>query len=467
MIYVFQLDLILTYNVIYQLGKISLNYWAYIMMHWIVYVLLILAAIVTLFKSFLEKRESDQKRTGWKLGLLISVIFLIIKIIDTPHKQLTTDDIKVATKEAYLEGNDVMDSLEQSNSLANEENQFFHQIGSEYAIYFSEIAKAEFKKVQVLIKIGEYDSSLFLLKRSLVVFGEDSLNKASTLFLMGICYHFNDELVLALHNYDSSLVYNFESAEAWCSRGAVLGQLKRYQDALNSCEKAIVLRHGFAEAWLNRGIVLKNMGRYDEALQSHDSALAYNHKLPDAWYNKGVTLGELNRYQEALQNYDSALVYLRNDAAAWCNRGVALNMLGYYQEALHSQDSALAYKPDFGEPWYNKAIVYRKLGRYQESLQSYNNYLKYKHDDATAWHDKGGVLAKLEQYQEALQSFDSAIAYNYNYATAWYNKSAVLVKLGRSKEALAGCDSALKFNPQLSQAVDLKNLILQEKKALP
>ena len=126
-----------------------------------------------------------------------------------------------------------------------------------------------------------------------------------------------------------------------------LHELKRFAEALASCDRALALRPDYAEAHLNRGNALNGLGRFDKALASYDRALAVRPDYAEAFANRGLTLHELQRYEEALANHDQALALRPDYAEALLNRGVTLQDLNRFEEALASYDGALKARPDF------------------------------------------------------------------------------------------------------------------------
>src|SRR5262249_30188890 len=71
--------------------------------------------------------------------------------------------------------------------------------------------------------------------------------------------------------------------------------------------RALRIDPGSAEAWCNRGNVLGEIGRYAAALAGFDRALAIDSRHAEAWYNRGIALGELQRHDEAPARFDRAL----------------------------------------------------------------------------------------------------------------------------------------------------------------
>ena len=118
------------------------------------------------------------------------------------------------------------------------------------------------------------------------------------------------------------------------NRGNALYELKRFEEALASCDRALTLRPDYAEALLNRGAILHELKRFDEALASYDRVLMLRPDYADAFRNRGWTLNELKRFEEALASYDRALL-LRPD----------------YAEAHFNEACCRMLTGDFGRGW--------------------------------------------------------------------------------------------------------------------
>jgi tetratricopeptide (TPR) repeat protein len=89
-------------------------------------------------------------------------------------------------------------------------------------------------------------------------------------------------------------------ARDWAIQGYCLGILKRYDEALASCDKEIELNPNSIPGWDKRSIVLGRLGRYDEALTSWDKVIELDPNYVRAWDNRGYVLYHLRRYDEAL-----------------------------------------------------------------------------------------------------------------------------------------------------------------------
>ena len=223
-----------------------------------------------------------------------------------------------------------------------------------------------------------------------------------------------------------------------------LKQAHQYSEMGNAREAAI--------AWNNRGAALGSLERYEEAVESFECALEFNPDDPTTWNNRGTSLGSLERYEEAVESFERALELKPDLTKAWTNRGNALDELGRYDEAVESFERALELKPDLTEAWTNRGIALKTLGRYEEAVESFKHTLKLNSDCPGTWSNLGTVLDDLGRYDEAVASFERAVQHKSGIHQAWVNRGLALYHLRRNEEAVRSCDCALQLKPDLYQA---------------
>jgi predicted O-linked N-acetylglucosamine transferase (SPINDLY family) len=78
-----------------------------------------------------------------------------------------------------------------------------------------------------------------------------------------------------------------DHAEAQNNRAVALNALKRFDEALASCEKAIALKQDYAEARFNRGLLLDALKRHQEAANAYAEVLKIDPQYP---FTKGALL---------------------------------------------------------------------------------------------------------------------------------------------------------------------------------
>jgi len=188
----------------------------------------------------------------------------------------------------------------------------------------------------------------------------------------------------ALASYDQAIALRPDHVTALINRGNILLRLRRLDEALTSYDRAIVLKPDYAEAFANRGAVLSELKRFGEALQSYDRAIMLQPDNSGTLFSRGNTLLRLGRPGEAIESYDKAIALNPGYAEAFGNRGIALGMVRRFDEAIVSQQRAITLQPGYAEGHYNLGMALRGQGRRAEAIAQFERALAlHPHDIET------------------------------------------------------------------------------------
>jgi tetratricopeptide (TPR) repeat protein len=254
-------------------------------------------------------------------------------------------------------------------------------------------------------------------------------------------------------------------ASALISKGVVLGQLSRDEEAIASYDEAIN-RFGetkdpnilvnVALALVNKGEVLDRLDRKDEEIVIYDQVIQRFGKVsePEMQINvatalvyKGVVLDKLKRSEEAIATYDEVIkrfgettdnvlrVYV---ISASFNKGVVLHRLHREEEAIACYSELLR---DFGEATelYSRTLIAKTLVNKGMAL----NYLKQE-------------VGAIANYDETINRFDKAteMELRAQVAKAMVNKSMALIQLKRDQEAFDNCREVIaRFDAETEPAL--------------
>jgi tetratricopeptide (TPR) repeat protein len=225
-------------------------------------------------------------------------------------------------------------------------------------------------------------------------------------------------------------------AKVWNNRGTALGQVGKYQKAIECFDKAIEINPEDADAWYNRGEALGQVGKYQKAIECFDKAIEINPNYINALNSKGTALHYLDEYQKAIECYDKAIEINPEDADAWCAKGLSLTCLKNYQKAIEECfDKAIEINPEDADVWYSKGTALTYLTKYLEAIECYDKALDINPDHASAWYGKGTAFRKITKYLEAIECYDKALDINPENAIAWYSKGLALDSLYEHKKA--------------------------------
>jgi len=143
--------------------------------------------------------------------------------------------------------------------------------------------------------------------------------------------------------------------------------MRRFADAIASCDRAIAINPTQFAAFNNKGYVLTEQGALAEALAVLDRAIALRPDFPDAHNNRGVALRRLNRLAEALESYERAVALDPQYGEAWSNRGEACAALQQFDAAIANFERALALLPRHADTLLNYALALQKVGRFRDA----------------------------------------------------------------------------------------------------
>ena len=203
----------------------------------------------------------------------------------------------------------------------------------------------------------------------------------------------------------------------------IFGQFK---PALACYNKAIEINPTIKEQslWMNRGAILFNLKQYEEAIYSDDkaieieptyldTALPFPIDIHQIWTNRGQALGMLKRYDEAIASYDQALKLSQNLYQQFPNdplplniRGAALSRMGRAAEAIASYEQAIQLQPDYATSWYNKACHYAENGQVVEAISSLQRAFELNSDfaDSLVTDRSFDSIRDREEFQQLLKN---------------------------------------------------------------
>jgi tetratricopeptide (TPR) repeat protein len=112
---------------------------------------------------------------------------------------------------------------------------------------------------------------------------------------------------LALEVLDRGLLRRRDSYVLRMNRAVCLGNLKRYDEAIEDVKRAIELNGSHYFAWYLKGAVLSRQGDAAEAARAMEASLRLNPNFASTWFNAGALYQKLNRRADARRCFEKAL----------------------------------------------------------------------------------------------------------------------------------------------------------------
>jgi tetratricopeptide (TPR) repeat protein len=110
-----------------------------------------------------------------------------------------------------------------------------------------------------------------------------------------------------IQQYKEATELDPKYASTWNNKGNALGNLGRYEEAIEHFDKAIELDPNNAYAWNNKGLALGNLGKHQEAIEHCDKAIELAPKYADAWYNRASYKIKINDVDNGLEDLSKAV----------------------------------------------------------------------------------------------------------------------------------------------------------------
>jgi len=165
---------------------------------------------------------------------------------------------------------------------------------------------------------------------------------AAALTSLGRQEEANQSQQKALEIYDQEIKDNPKNATAWFYKAELTANRT---EALSAYEKVIELNGSMkVEALITKGNILLNLGKSDEAIAAVDKAIQLDSKNFQAWEEMALVYHVLGKYNESLTAYEKLTEIKPENALVWKGKGDALKALDRQSEA----DAAYAKAKELG-----------------------------------------------------------------------------------------------------------------------
>ncbi len=160
--------------------------------------------------------------------------------------------------------------------------------------------------------------------------------------------------------------------------GHVLGQQRRYDEAIPHFEEALRIKPDFFDALINVGVTLLEQGKPAEAISYYHRALGVEPDSAKAHMQLALALVKQEKGDDALQQFYKALELAPNDPDIRTNLGLMLARQGKLSEATAQLNEALRLNPTSAEAHNNLGLVFLMAGQPEKSLPHFSTALRLK-----------------------------------------------------------------------------------------
>jgi len=220
---------------------------------------------------------------------------------------------------------------------------------------------------------GRLDDAEYLYRQVL----SENAEEPSALYGLALIASGKGDTQAALEHLDGAILAAPRVARLHNTRGLILDEARRSDEAIASYRRAICIDPQFSDAYVNLAVALMGHGTFDQAAEYARRAISMNPRDALARNTLGYALQTLGCLDEAAEAYRHAVLIDPCYAEAYNHLGVTLNALRRYDEALECYDRAIELDNDYAEARWNRSLVLLLTGRYQEGWADYN-YRRHK-----------------------------------------------------------------------------------------
>lgn len=224
-------------------------------------------------------------------------------------------------------------------------------------------------------------------------------------------------------------------AEHLYSMGCKLGEMGRYQDAINKYKAAIKLEPSFVAAYINASQCSNQLGEYQNAIAYASNALKYNSTTDYAFSNRAKAYQNLLQYDKAVADWNQAI---KNDPSIsyyYINRGICLQRLLKNKEAGADFAKALNMPVKDEDDYQNRGSVYLELKDFKNANSAFALALRANPKLVTVRHDQGLCQVGLGQYQAAINNYSQCLKEDPTYYHCYYLRGVAQMMDGNYQQA--------------------------------
>ncbi|GEM_PF-5989974 len=259
----------------------------------------------------------------------------------------------------------------------------------------------------------------------------------------------SDDPQLARIKLDRAVNLDGYCLPAYYKLGHVYNINGDYESSLKSYRSIETLSPNYSRLHYNLGAVLSNLRRYDEAAEEYEKALKLEDK-PDIHIALAEIYADAGKMDKASQEASAAVKIadkdvfvsaaegdsLHKDAAEiYLRRGNLLYRAGQQRQAVSDYLKASKLDPKNAEISYSLGNYYRQQGSNAKAAAAYEKAIMLNPSNWRACTNLGVVYSGLRQPERAKVAYKKALAVNPNDFFARFNLSMLHLSGGKTKDA--------------------------------
>jgi len=273
----------------------------------------------------------------------------------------------------------------------------------------------------------------------------------------------------------------------------IYAKAEQSEKALRLYDRAIELDAGQSEAYFSKGVLLVNLKRLDEAERAFESGIEHSKDSPIGYYYLGRIEIEAKQFDRAIHHLEqaihinthfepaymalSALYETQQDRPAAIavyrkylqvvnpqNKEVRHHLIRLYlqdksyREALGELETMLREDPDDLDTQLRLGLVYGELKDYSKAITQLTKILVSRPAELRVRDYLGLIYEELKEYDKAIEAYQENLRVQPTYADGHLHLGFLYYRLKRSADAIPHLAEVVKQNPKQSDAYLLLGL---------
>jgi tetratricopeptide (TPR) repeat protein len=232
----------------------------------------------------------------------------------------------------------------------------------------------------------------------------------------------------------------FYRAEAKRALSQVDGALADYTESLSRDARQL-------DAYRSKGRLLYDQKRYEEAETLYSEFIDAHPNEALAHQGRATTRISLGQVKEALPDAQRGAELGANEAYTWQTLGWIHHQMGDLSAAQEAYQKVLALDPKSNSPRAFLAFRHQEKGDFTQVIDMLKPLVDSGQADAQELSRYGYGLSMLGRHDEALDALSASISKDPSNAYAFSQRAYVLASLGRIREAHVDADKARQLDP--------------------
>jgi len=352
-------------------------------------------------------------------------------------------------------------------------------------------------RAYVMLSLKQYRRAVSLLHESLM--RGDAVAEAH--HCRALAFQGLGQLPDAQREVDQAVKISPENPEYALSRGCILLEQHRYEEAVRNSDCAMAKWPRSGRVYVQRGLIHAMLNEYEKALRYYRVSLRdiYGERLrayigmarihrrrrafdkcrelltmaesvalndPATHAAKGFLCLWQGNLDEAMRHFDQGVAVAPDCAIGYFDRGEAYLWAGLHEKALSDFDRAIAIDETLADAYVQRGILFSGRQQWRRAEEDFNRALKLvaSHEEALA--GLGLISAQRDQFDDSDAFFERAVSLNPTSAVVFVLWGQADLLRGTPERAEKNASTAIERDPHLAEAYWLRATAREQEKKL-